>query len=58
MNIEETLSIITSFIEICILCIDEKGNIKRRVVNSKKDFNIIGVKSIYEIFSKEENRRI
>ena len=58
MNIEETLSIITSFIEICILCIDEKGNIKRRVINSKKDFNIIGIKSIYEIFSKEDNRRI
>lgn len=58
MNIEETLSIITSFVEICILCIDEKGNIKRRVINSKKDFNIIGVKSIYEIFSVEDSKRI
>lgn len=58
MNIEETLSIITSFVEICILCIDEKGNIKRRVINSKKDFNIIGIKSIYELFSGEDRKRI
>ncbi len=58
MNTEETLFIITSFVEICILCIDEKGNIKRRVINSKKDFNIIGVKSIYELFSGEDRKRI
>jgi len=58
MNTEETLFIITSFVEICILCIDEKGNIKRKVINSKKDFNITGVKSIYELFSGEDRKRI
>lgn len=58
MNTEEILSIVSGFTQLAIFCIDEEGNIKRRIINSRKDFNVIGVKSIYDIFSKEDCVRV
>ena len=58
MNTEEILSIVSGFTQLAIFCIDDNGDIKRRVINSKKDFNVVGVKNIYEIFPKEDCIRI
>lgn len=58
MRIEESLSIISNFTELVILNIDESGKIKKKIINSKRGFNIVGVRNIYDIFPKEECERV
>jgi diguanylate cyclase (GGDEF)-like protein len=58
MSIEETLSIVSNFTELSLFQINEEGKIKRRVLNSKEDFNAIGINNIYEFFPKEDTKRL
>jgi len=58
MNKSDTLSLITTFIELCIFCINENGDIKKLIINTKKDFDITKVKNIYEIFAKDSGERV
>ena len=57
MKNEKILSIVTNFIEMCIFHIDENGDVKEVVVNSKASFNT-DKKNIYEYFTKEEGERV
>lgn len=57
MKNEKILSIVTNFVEMCIFHIDENGDIKEVVVNSKGSFNP-DKKNIYEYFTKEEGERV
>ena len=58
MNKSDTLSLITTFIELCIFCINENGDIKKLIINTKKDFDITKVKNIYGIFAKNSREKV
>ncbi|MCD4811874.1 GGDEF domain-containing protein [bacterium] len=53
-NIQQILS---TFINICILEIDEDGNILNVVLNTKENFKPAKTKTLYDLFSKEDKIR-
>ncbi|MGI6423082.1 MAG: GGDEF domain-containing protein [Candidatus Dojkabacteria bacterium] len=57
MNQENISSLLTHFIEIVIFHIDENGNIKKVVLNTKENFSP-KVKNIYDLFNKEDRERV
>lgn len=57
MKNEKTLSIVSNFVEICIFHIDENGDVKEVIINSKGGFNP-DKKNIYDYFSKTNEERV
>jgi len=58
MNTENTISILNSFTDITIFRINDNGDIKEIVVNSKETFKPKGVKNIYDYFSNDNKERL
>ena len=54
LEIEDILS---NFIDICILEIDEDANILKVVTNTKQKFKVSKAKTIYDLFSKDDTVR-
>ena len=52
------LSLVSNFTEIALFNVDENGRIKKVIFNTKEDFNIKGVKEIYEFLIREDIPRL
>jgi len=52
------LSLVSNFTEMTLFNVDDKGRIKKVILNTKEDFNTKGVKDIYDFLIREDIPRL